>query len=246
MHISEGILPPVLLAAGAAASAGGIALGLRAMDHERVPRVALLTSALFVASLIHVKVGPSSAHLVLNGLAGLILGWAIFPAFLVALLLQAVLFGFGGLTTLGVNTFDLALPGVVCYYLFGCAIRGSLPAVAGRQAHGSQPSAVSSQRLLTTHFSLLTSHCSLTAAVYALGFGAGAAAILVSSLITAGVLLAAGKEWKTLGELLVLAHVPIMVIEGLLTGSVVVFLARVRPEVLGAGAMKEAAHVQSL
>jgi len=243
MHISEGILPPVLLAAGAAASAGGIALGLRAMDHERVPRVALLTSALFVASLIHVKVGPSSAHLVLNGLAGLILGWAIFPAFLVALLLQAVLFGFGGLTTLGVNTFDLALPGVVCYYLFGCAIRGSLPAVAGRQAHSSQLSAVSSQRLLTTHYSLLTAHCSLTAALYALGFAAGAAAILVSSLITAGVLLAAGKEWKTLGELLVLAHVPIMVIEGLLTGSVVVFLARVRPEVLGAGAMKEAAHV---
>ena len=30
-----------------------------------------------------------------------ILGWAAFPAFLVALFLQAVLFQFGGLTTLG-------------------------------------------------------------------------------------------------------------------------------------------------
>jgi cobalt/nickel transport system permease protein len=39
-----------------------------------------------VASLIHVPIGPSNAHLILNGLVGLLLGWGAFPAILVALI----------------------------------------------------------------------------------------------------------------------------------------------------------------
>ncbi len=123
MHISEGVLAAPVLLTGAAVAAGGVALGLRRLDDERIPRVALLASAFFVASLIHVPVGPASAHLVLNGLAGLLLGWAAFPALLVALLLQAVLFGFGGLTTLGVNTATMAAPAVACRYAFGWMLR---------------------------------------------------------------------------------------------------------------------------
>ena len=59
-----------------------------------------------------------SVHLILNGLLGAILGFAAFPAICVALLLQAVLFQYGGLTVLGVNTLDMALPAVVCYLAF--------------------------------------------------------------------------------------------------------------------------------
>ena len=58
-------------------------------------------------------------HLLLSGLAGLLLGWAVFPALFVALLLQAILFQFGGLTTLGVNTAVMALPAVACFFVFG-------------------------------------------------------------------------------------------------------------------------------
>ena len=56
---------------------------------------------------------------------GLILGRKAFPAILVALALQALLFQFGGLTSLGVNTLNMALPAVVCYYLFGWGVRGN-------------------------------------------------------------------------------------------------------------------------
>jgi cobalt/nickel transport system permease protein len=49
---------------------------------------------------------------------GLLLGWSAFPAILVALTLQAVFFQFGGITVLGVNTVVMALPAVVCYYVF--------------------------------------------------------------------------------------------------------------------------------
>jgi len=88
------------------------------MDLEAVPRVAVLSSALFVASLIQAPVGPASVHLVLIGLAGVVLGWAAFPAFLVALLLQCIFFGFGGIAVLGVNTANMAIPAVVCHYVF--------------------------------------------------------------------------------------------------------------------------------
>jgi cobalt/nickel transport system permease protein len=53
------------------------------------------------------------------------LGWAAFPAILVALLLQAVMFQFGGITTLGVNTTIMALPAVLIHLLCGPFIRRS-------------------------------------------------------------------------------------------------------------------------
>ncbi|MCD6405147.1 MAG: energy-coupling factor ABC transporter permease, partial [Planctomycetes bacterium] len=49
--------------------------------------------------------------------------WEAFPALAVALLLQAIFFGFGGITSLGANVLDMALPAVVCWYVFAPAIR---------------------------------------------------------------------------------------------------------------------------
>ncbi len=118
MHISEGILSAPVLIAGGGAAIAGTALGLKAIDYDRISTVGMLSSAFFVASLIHVNVGPSSTHLVLNGMVGLMLGWAAFPAILVALILQAFLFQYGGITVLGVNTVIMALPAVICYYVF--------------------------------------------------------------------------------------------------------------------------------
>ncbi|TNF49083.1 cobalt transporter CbiM, partial [bacterium] len=79
--------------------------------------------AFFVGSLIHLPFGPVSIHLILNGINGLILGWAAFPSILVALIFQVLLFQYGGITVLGVNTVIMALPAVVSYYLFGKMVR---------------------------------------------------------------------------------------------------------------------------
>jgi cobalt/nickel transport system permease protein len=117
VHISEGILSAPVLAGGAVLAAGGVAAGLRKMDYEKIPEVAVLTSAFFVATLVRVPVGPGSVHLTLNGLMGVMLGWMSFPAVFVALVLQAVLFQFGGLTTLGVNTLNMAMPAVAAHYV---------------------------------------------------------------------------------------------------------------------------------
>jgi cobalt/nickel transport system permease protein len=127
MHIYEGIMAASsqgreVLVGGALLAASCTAWGVKKLDSERLPRVALLSAAFFVVSTIHVPLWPASVHLMLTGLMGVMLGWAAFPAVFVALLLQAMLFSYGGLTTLGLNTFIMAAPAVVCHYLFRRAV----------------------------------------------------------------------------------------------------------------------------
>lgn len=128
MHIVDGVLSTEMVVTGAVIAVGGIAYGLRSITIENMPRTALLSAVFFVASLIHVPIGPTSIHLIMNGLLGLILGWAAFPAVFIALLLQAVFFGFGGITVLGVNTVNMALPAV----LVGLAFSPLLARMDGR------------------------------------------------------------------------------------------------------------------
>lgn len=136
MHIAEGVAPGPVAAVGAILAVAGVAVGLRAMRDEQIPRAALTAAAIFVAAVVvRLPLGPSSVHPILNGFAGLVLGWVAVPAFLVALLLQALLFQFGGITTLGLNTVTMAFPAVVSYYLFSRPLRragnGRMPFVLG-------------------------------------------------------------------------------------------------------------------
>jgi cobalt/nickel transport system permease protein len=45
-------------------------------------------------------------------------GWVAFPIVLIGLLIQGLLFQYGGLTTLGVNTLNVAGPAVLCGFIF--------------------------------------------------------------------------------------------------------------------------------
>ncbi len=196
MHISEGVLSAPVLLSGAVATGLGTLLGLRKLSAERIPQVALLSAAFFVASLVHVPLGPSSVHLILNGLVGILLGWMTFPALLVGLFLQAILFQFGGLTTLGVNTFNMAFPGVVVYYLFRPWIR-------------------SNQKALTVVAAFLS----------------GALAVLLAGIFVALELSFTGESFVAAAKLILAAHLPIMLIEGVITVLLVTFLKKVRPEI---------------
>ncbi|MEA4836763.1 MAG: cobalt transporter CbiM [Rhodospirillaceae bacterium] len=124
----DGILSAPVLIAGGTVALAGIAWALRRLDADDIPRTALVTAAFFVAALIHFPVGPTSVHLILNGLTGIMLSWTAFPAIAIALLLQAVLFGFGGIVTLGVNITVMAVPAVLC----GCLFQGLRPRLSAR------------------------------------------------------------------------------------------------------------------
>jgi len=117
MHLAEGVLAAPVLAACALLAAGGVAAGLRRLEDHRLPLAALLGAVFFVASAVHVPIGVGSVHLVLNGFAGLLLGWAVFPVIAVTLILQAALFSFGGLAVLGANALLLGAPAVAAHYL---------------------------------------------------------------------------------------------------------------------------------
>ena len=103
-----------MLITGAVVSVGLLAVSLRRLDYQALPQAAVLAATFFVASLISVPLGPSSVHLLLNGLMGVLLGWTAVPALFVALVLQAAFFGYGGVLVLGVNTMNMALPALVC------------------------------------------------------------------------------------------------------------------------------------
>ncbi len=130
-HIPDGILSLPVLAGGWLLTAAGVALALRKLDEKTIPRAALLSAVFFAGSLAAVPVGPSSVHLLFSGLMGLMLGVLTIPAVLLALILQAALFGFGGLTTLGINTVNIAFPGVILGALFLPFVRSASPVRAG-------------------------------------------------------------------------------------------------------------------
>jgi len=119
MHLAEGVISsPAVLGAGWVVACGGVALGLKQMNETQAMRAAVMSSSFFVASLVHIPVFGVSIHLTLTGILGIVLGWAAFPAVFVALILQAVLFGFGGFTTLGLNTCIMAVPAVAVFGVF--------------------------------------------------------------------------------------------------------------------------------
>ena len=199
MHLSEGVLHTRVLLAGVALAVVGVAVGLRRLESERLPLTALFAAAFFVAGTIHVPVGIGSVHLILNGMAGLFLGWAVFPAFLIALLLQVLFFSFGGFAVLGVNLCVMALPAVAAHYLLRSYLRPDMGAIA---------------KLLT----------GLSAGIIGVG-GAGALASLVLALD-------GGKHYQDLIALLLLLHLPVFVLDGIISYGVISLLSKMYPSAL--------------
>jgi cobalt/nickel transport system permease protein len=185
MHISEGVLSPAVISAGYVLSITGIAAGLKSMKDRDIVKTAVLSSAFFIASLIHVPLGPGNVHLVLNGLAGIILGLGCFPAIFIALLIQALLFQFGGITSLGVNTFNMAMPAFLGYLLFTKVFRGiGVPEAVGGFITGFFAVALSSFFLSLSLF-LSGEHYAASAKII---FLAHIPVMFVDGLITATVI----------------------------------------------------------
>lgn len=175
MHISEGVLSAPVLAGGAAIALAGLGYSLKKLPWSHIMSVGILSAAFFVASLIHVPLGPGSVHLIMNGLLGAILGWAAVPAITVALFLQALLFQFGGLTSLGVNVCIMAGPAVLCGLLFrpffrrGKAARASAAFACGALAVGASALicalalALSGEAFLTAAWAIFLAHLPIMA-----------------------------------------------------------------------------------
>lgn len=118
MHLADGVLSAPVVAATYGASLAGLAIGAKGIKDEDIPKISLMSATFFAVSLISIPVPPTSVHPLLCGLIGILLGRQVALAFLPALLLQALLFKHGGLTSLGANTVTLSIPAYLSYLLY--------------------------------------------------------------------------------------------------------------------------------
>ncbi len=211
MHIADGMVSAPVCLVGYGLTGLTTWLSLKQINRtaeptQGVPKAALLTAAFFVASLIHIPVPPASVHLVLNGLMGVVLGYYAFPAVLIGLFFQAVMFGHGGLSTLGINAVIMGLPALVAAQIFrrGRWLLQRAPRWGlGCAAFGAGAIALALSVLLFSSIVVLSLPANLDATIER-------AAIL------------------TLG----FAHIPLIFLEGIFTALLALFLDRVKPELL--------------
>jgi cobalt/nickel transport system permease protein len=123
VHISDGVLAPPWWLAGFAGMAALLLIGAWRIRDEDMPQIALLTAAFFVAGAIHVRVPPTSVHLLLVGLMGVVLGRHAALSIPMGVCLQYALIQHGGYTTIGINSCIMVIPALLAWQLFAALQR---------------------------------------------------------------------------------------------------------------------------
>lgn len=199
MHISDGVLSNPVCIGGYLVAIGVAATCIKQkMKSDDLPKIAVITSVFFVASLINVPLGPTSVHLILPGLVGVALGAMAFPSIVLGLALQALLFQHGGLTTIGANSLMMGIPALTAGAIF------------------HQVSTSGNRKL-----------------IIATGAICGALGTMLAGIILAVLLVTAGEDFIGVAKVALLAHVPVIIIETVVTGAAVAFLLKVKPDLIG-------------
>ncbi|MEV9477021.1 cobalt transporter CbiM [Aliarcobacter butzleri] len=118
MHISDGIISIEVATVSAVATLAFCVYSFKNLTNEKIALVASMSALFFVTSFIHIPFGVTQIHLMLIGFIGIFLGSLAFISIVIALILQALLLGFGGLSSLGANILVMALPAYLVYLIF--------------------------------------------------------------------------------------------------------------------------------
>jgi len=118
MHISDGVLSLEATVVVSAISLIALIKAVKELKDEEISLTAVASAMFFIASFIHIPFGVTQIHLILLGVIGILISWSSFVAIFVALLLQALLLGYGGIVSIGVNLFVMATPAVIVHYLY--------------------------------------------------------------------------------------------------------------------------------
>jgi cobalt/nickel transport system permease protein len=285
VHIADNVLTDAWWLGGLAGAGLLLVLGAWRLHEEEIPKIALLTAAFFVASSIHVRVPPTSAHLLLNGLVGVILGRRAGLAIVVGVTMQALLLGHGGYTTIGINSCVMALPALFAWQLFNGLQRlpwleqpwfrsglVALSVLAWLLSLVYSSVVFASNRMnepqldLTQADALTFYPATLMAAVvlaalaawgerrlenqpeFPIGLLVGELSVLLTLVLNSMVLVLGGNDnWQAVALFVLIAQLPLAVIEGVVLGFTVGFLVRVKPELLAwLPAEKTACSVDSM
>ncbi len=124
MHIMEGYLPPGYCILWGAICVPFLAAGLHSInksverDKKTLILLAMSGAYIFVISSLKIpSVTGSCSHMTGTGLGAILFGpAAVCILGLIVLIFQAILLAHGGLTTLGANTFSMAIAGPILSY----------------------------------------------------------------------------------------------------------------------------------
>ena len=107
----------------------------RALHTRLIPLLSLVAAFAFVVMMCNIPLpGGTSGHAVGVAAATIVLGpWASILAISVALVIQALFFGDGGVTAIGANCFNMAVVGSFVAYAVYVAAAGRAPLASSRR-----------------------------------------------------------------------------------------------------------------
>jgi cobalt/nickel transport system permease protein len=231
MHIPDGYLSPSTCAAlyGAAMPFWYVAFSRlkRLLNTRLVPLLAVASAFCFVIMMFNIPLpGGTTGHAVGVGVATIVLGpWASMLAVSTALLIQAVFFGDGGITTLGANCFNMAIVGSLVAHLV-------YRAVAGRAALAS------SRRVVA---GALAGYIAINVSALLTAFELGIQPLLFKD--AGGAPLYAPYSLHIAIPAMMIGHLTLAgSAEFIVSGGVVAYLQRANPALLGQGSVAETAR----
>ncbi|MDQ2999329.1 MAG: cobalt transporter CbiM [Chloroflexota bacterium] len=221
MHIPDGYLSPSTCATLYVAAAPFWYIALqrvrKLLNTRLVPLLSVFSAFSFVIMMFNLPLpGGTTGHAVGMGIATIVLGpWGSMLAVSVALLIQALFFGDGGVTAFGANCFNMAIVGsLVAYWVYR--------AIAGRSAITSRRRVVAAA--IAGYLAL-----NVAALLAAIEFG------IQPTLFTdaAGAPLYAPYPLSVAVPAMMLGHLTIAgLAEMMVTGGVVAYLQRSDPTLL--------------
>lgn len=115
MHIADGVMAPEVWIAGWAIALIGLGLMFwrlgKRLDERTMPMMAILAAGIFVAQMLNFPIGGgTTGHLIGAALATILLGpYAAMLIITAILTIQCLVFGDGGITSLGLNILNMAI-----------------------------------------------------------------------------------------------------------------------------------------
>lgn len=195
MHISDGILSSEVVITTSVISAGLVIYALKNLKNSNIALVSAMSAMFFIASFVHIPLGPTQIHLILIGIIGVLLGSSVFLSIIIALLLQAILLGYGGLTSLGANLLIMALPAFLIYLIVKSALLNFL-----------------NEKIK----------------YFAIGF----LSVFLATTFLCLILIFSKDEYLYAAYTIILANIPAMIIEGLVTLFLINYLKKSIPNLL--------------
>lgn len=235
MHIPDGYLSPATAAVMYAAS---VPFWYRASQKIKtlvagrlVPRIALFAALSFVIMMFNIPVpGGTTGHAIGAVLAAIVLGpWAAVMAISVALIIQALFFGDGGILALGANVFNMAIAMPFVGYFLYRWISGNAPAISTRRVVAAA----------------VAGYVGANVAALLTGFELGLQAALFRDAAGNPLYFPYGIEVAV--PAMLIEHVTIAgFAEALVTGLVFAWLARTNPEMLSASQAESSTYALSI